>query len=147
MSSSSNKMSDTRPRNSNPRTATNSNGRKGKLLYVRGVVMLLVAACILVSTSILSARTTSPQEDRRVKVINNASSAIYHFYASNVDSESWEEDILGNRTIPPGKSVIINIDDGTGHCYYDLKAVLRDGREAVRRKFNVCTQSSWTVTD
>ena len=147
ISSSANKKSDARPENVKPQTAPNSRGRKGKLLYVRGVVMLLVAATILLSTSILSARATSPQEDRRVRIINRASSAIYHFYASNVDSDSWEEDILGNRTIPPGKSVIVNIDDGTGHCMYDLKAVLRDGREAVRRRFNVCTQESWTVTD
>jgi hypothetical protein len=40
----------------------------------------------------------------------------------------------------------IDIDDGTGHCLYDFKAILTDGREATTRNVNVCTQESWTVT-
>jgi len=110
-------------------------------------LLILVVACVLVMTTVPSAKTAIPQENRRVRIINNASSSIYHFYASNVDSESWEEDILGDKVIPPKKSAMINIDDGTGHCWYDLKAVLHDGRSAIRRKFNVCTQATWTVVD
>lgn len=109
-------------------------------------VLILIAACALTLTTVPSARTAIPQ-DRRVRIINHATSSIYHFYASNIDSESWEEDILGDKVIPPGGSALVNIDDGTDHCLYDLKAVLRNGRYAVKRRFNVCTQSSWTVID
>jgi hypothetical protein len=118
------------------------------MVYIRrGGVLILVAACALVLTTALSGKTATAQEDRRVVIVNRASSAIYNFYASNVDTEDWEEDILGRETIPPGKARVVNIDDGTGHCYYDLKAVLRDGRVAIKRRFNVCTKSSWTVTN
>jgi hypothetical protein len=110
-------------------------------------LLILVVACVLVTTTVPSAKTAISQENRRVRIINNASSSIYHFYASNVDSGSWEEDILGDKVIPPKGSATVNIDDGTGHCWYDLKAVLHDGRSAVRRKFNVCTQATWTVVD
>jgi hypothetical protein len=118
------------------------------MMYIRaGKLVILFAAFALVLTAAHSARTAAPQENRRVKVINHSSSAIYHFYASNVDSDNWEEDILGEETIPPGGSRIVNIDDGTGHCYYDLKAVLYDEREAIRRKFNVCAEASWSDTN
>lgn len=110
-------------------------------------VLILVAACALILITVPSAKTAIPQEDRRVRVINRTSSPIYHFYASNVDSDSWEEDILGDRVIPPGRSAVVNIDDGTGHCFYDLKVVLLNERYAIKRKFNVCTQASWTVVD
>lgn len=87
-------------------------------------------------------------ENRRVRIVNEASSAIRYFYASNVDSGRWEEDLLGPlNVILPDHYIVANIDDGTGHCLYDLRAVLYDGREAITRNFNVCTQSSWTVTD
>src|ERR1044071_1872350 len=116
------------------------------MIFTRGRLLILGAICLLALTTIPSARSaTAQREDRRVRIINHASSSIYSFYASNVDTESWEEDILGEEVIPPGRSRLINIDDGTGHCYYDLKAVLSDGRKAIRRKFNVCTQASWTV--
>jgi hypothetical protein len=112
---------------------------------VRG--MILTTVCLIALTTFSSVRTTTAQENRRVKIVNNTSSSIYHFYASNVDRNSWEEDILGEKTIPPGKTLVVDIDDGTGHCYYDLKAVMYDDRYAIRRKFNVCTAASWTIHD
>jgi hypothetical protein len=108
---------------------------------------IFVVACVLVLATILPVKPATPQENRRVRIINSSSSSIYRLYASNVDSEDWEEDILGSETIPPGRSRIANIDDGTGHCRYDLKAVLYDGRTAIKRNFNVCAKASWTVTD
>ncbi len=113
----------------------------------KGRVLILVSVCVLLLATIPSTKTVTAQEDRRVRIINRASSSIYHFYASNVDTDDWEEDILGRETIPPGRSRIVNIDDGTGHCYYDLKAILSDGRVATKRRFNVCTNLSWTVTN
>lgn len=87
-------------------------------------------------------------ENRRVKIVNRASAPIRYFYASNVDRGNWEEDILGpGRVLFTDHYIWVNIDDGSGHCRYDLRAVLADGRQAVRRNFNVCAESSWTVVD
>ncbi len=104
----------------------------------------------LVAFFALGLTTISAQsgENRRVRIINRASSPIRYLYASNVDRSTWEEDILGPMVmIGTDRYMDVNIDDGSGHCLYDLKAVLLDGRTAERGNFNVCTQESWTVTD
>jgi hypothetical protein len=88
------------------------------------------------------------QEDRRVKIINDSSRSVYHLYISNIDTDRWGEDLLGIlETIGPNRYRVFNVDDGTGHCRFDFKAVMEDRSEAVRRNLNVCTQSSWTITD
>lgn len=85
--------------------------------------------------------------DRRVKIINSSSYDIYEFYASNTGSNSWEEDILGKNILPAGNSVNINIDDGTGYCKYDFKAVFEDGDEVVSADNNVCELAQFTFTN
>ena len=96
----------------------------------------------------LAASTTQAQFNRHVRIVNRSSSTIEYLYASNIDRGSWEEDLLGPyRVIAPGYYRDANIDDGTYHCRYDLKAVLRDGRVAISHNFDVCANSSWTVYD
>lgn len=85
--------------------------------------------------------------NRWVTVVNNTSTVMVHFYASNRDRRSWEEDILRRSVVYPGRKMNVNIDDGTGYCIYDLKAVFSDGGEAVRWGVNVCEVGLWTVVD
>ena len=56
---------------------------------------------------------------------------------------TWQEDILGDDVVPPGKDVRINVDDGSGHCKYDFKAVFDDGDALIRRNINVCEIRSY----
>lgn len=93
---------------------------------------LLGALAILVSTSFAQAY------DRRVRIHNQTGYDMYYFYASNTGTNNWEEDILGNDILPTGSYVTINIDDGTGYCQYDFKAVFEDGDEVVSWRNNVC---------
>jgi hypothetical protein len=106
--------------------------------------LFVFAFCALIG---LSNSQAADRENRRIRIINNSSKPIYHFYASNIDRTNWEEDILGTKVLLPGQQTTINIDDGSGHCLYDFKAVLSDQRSATTRSVNVCTQSSWTVVD
>ena len=39
------------------------------------------------------------------------------------------------------------IDTGRNECMYDLKAVMANGREFVRRRVNVCAVSRWVIGD
>jgi hypothetical protein len=64
-----------------------------------------------------------------------------------VAAESWEEDILGDDVLRPGQDVNINIDDGTGHCKYDFKAVFDDGQSLVKHNIDVCQISSYRYTE
>ncbi len=83
--------------------------------------------------------------DRHVTVVNNTDFTIVEFYASSVGQDTWEEDILGKDTLEPGQKVKINIDDGTGYCKYDLKAVFNDGDEVVKKGMNVCEVGTFTI--
>ncbi len=84
-------------------------------------------------------------EDRRVEVVNASGRELREFYASNTQRSNWEEDILGRSTVPNGRSVVINIDDGTGACRFDILAVLDGGRRVEQRNVNVCEISTFTV--
>lgn len=83
--------------------------------------------------------------NRHVTVYNASGVTITNFYGSNVGASTWEEDILGSSVIPPGVSVDINFDDGTGACLFDFKAVFADGSTAVEQGIDVCRTSAVTV--
>jgi hypothetical protein len=106
---------------------------------VRGLVGLVLA--LLVAVPALAAA------DRHVVIVNHTRHSLVQFYASNKDVDSWQEDILGDDTVDPGEKVRINIDDGTGHCIYDFKAVFDDGDVLIRRGINVCKVGTYTYTD
>lgn len=104
-------------------------------------VSLLLVALALVSL----APDTASAQDRRVRIINAGNVTVNSFYASNTNRQSWEEDILGNSVLAPGQSVMVNINDGTGACMFDFRAVLANGRKVESYGMNVCQISSWTV--
>jgi hypothetical protein len=109
-------------------------------IFAAVAVMLVVA-----SASFAGAQS---RENRVMRVINRASSPIFHLYYSNVDRDNWGPDQLGFfESIGTNRYEDINVDDGTGHCLYDLKAKLEDGRVVVTRNVNVCTLDTWTVFD
>ncbi|MCD7059350.1 hypothetical protein [Pelagibacterium xiamenense] len=85
--------------------------------------------------------------DRRVRIENFSSVTMTYFYASNVDRPTWEEDILGDSVLPAGHSVVINIDDGSGYCRYDFRAIFADGSEAIRAGVNVCEVGVYSYYD
>lgn len=82
--------------------------------------------------------------DRRVNIVNKTGYTMMEFYASNVDAKTWEEDILGKHVLESGQSVLINIDDGTGYCLYDFRAVFSDGDEVTKARVNVCEIGTFT---
>jgi hypothetical protein len=83
--------------------------------------------------------------DRRVRIINGTNVTVTSFYASNTRRRNWEEDILGSSVLPAGRHVMINIDDGSGACMFDFRAVLANGRTVEAYGMNVCQITSWTV--
>jgi hypothetical protein len=87
------------------------------------------------------------EEDRRVRIINETTHTMMRFYASNIGRSDWEEDILGQSTLAPGNSVVINIDDGSGYCLYDFKGVFDDGEEVIKNRIDVCKLDSFRFTE
>ncbi len=76
--------------------------------------------------------------ERRVRIINETSFDLIEFYGSNVGTDSWEEDLLGNDVLPAGRFFDVNFDDGSGYCIFDFLGVFEDGDEVVKRRVNVC---------
>lgn len=103
------------------------------------------AACVLVGVTVGAADANAL--DRRVRLINESSETIQEFHASNTGRNRWEEDILGRRTIAPGKSVVINLDDSSGYCKFDFKTVMESGKSLVKRNVNICTLENYRITD
>jgi hypothetical protein len=109
---------------------------------------LLRRAAIVMGTLVAFAVATSASaEDRRVKIINETSVAITHFYGSNAGSGSWEEDILGQDTLAPNQSVIINFDDVSGYCKFDFKVKFSDGDEVIREGVDVCESTVYRLSE
>ncbi len=100
-----------------------------------------LAACAPASTTYVPVQAA----DRRVQVVNGSGSTVREFYASNISRNSWEEDILGQDVLLPGRSVSINIDDGSGACRFDFRAILADGRALEQRDVNVCQISRYVI--
>ena len=110
--------------------------------------MFSYIAAVAALTSFASGASAAPDgKNRKVTVENVSSSTLRELYASPITSTTWEEDLLGQRTLTSGQSISANIDNGTTECYYDLKAVMANGKAWEHRKVNVCAASKWVIGD
>lgn len=107
--------------------------------FVRALGLTAALATLAVS----AAAPALAANDRRVRIINDTRVTMTQFYASSVNADDWEEDILGRNVLAAGSSVRVNIDDGSGECYFDFKAVFADGDVLVREHINVCSISEY----
>ena len=109
---------------------------------------LLAFATAAALASVSTAAGAATDGKNRVVVVENYSSqSLNYLYASPITSKTGEEDLLGDRVLSRGESIDANIDNGTNECQYDLRAVMADGREVIRRNINVCAVSKWTIGD
>lgn len=86
-------------------------------------------------------------ENREVKIINETDMALVEFYASNAGISDWEENMLGWDILRSGGSFVADIDDGSGYCRFDFKAVFDDGRTAVKYGVDVCRIETFRFTN
>jgi hypothetical protein len=112
-----------------------------------GRLALLAAAAAVLVTAGPAAAASTDGKNRKVVVENISTQTLRELYASPVTAKTWEEDLLGQRTLTAGQSISANIDNGTNECYYDLKAVMANGTEHVKRNVNICAASKWAVGD
>ena len=84
--------------------------------------------------------------NRRVRIHNQTGWTMLRFYASDSRKSDWEEDILGSSVLANGRSVTVNIDDGSGACVYDFKAEFTNGQTLTRMRVNVCQIADYYYT-
>lgn len=97
----------------------------------------IVALCAAVALPAAAA-------DRKVEIINKTGYTIVEFYASNSDTDSWGDDVLGEDVLPHNATVTIDFDDGTGHCMFDLLALFEDGDNVRQDRVDVCATGELT---
>jgi hypothetical protein len=118
-----------------------------RMKVLRNISTVFLATSLLTSTVMASA-TSSDDSELKLRVINEASSPIYHLYLSDVDRGTTGQDALGPQSIiETGRFENFVVNDRSSGCTYDIKAVLKDGRYAIHHNLNLCVDDSWTVTD
>ena len=97
-------------------------------------------AVIGAAVMVLAAGAAFAQDgyDRRVRVHNDTGVTLTHLYSTNSGESSWGGDILGSSVIPDGAGVMVDFDDGTGACLFDVRARFADGDVVEQYQINVC---------
>ena len=93
--------------------------------------MLFFKSRILVSLSVVALFLTASVFARAGKqdfVLHNQTGVeINSLYVSPHDSNDWQEDILGQETLPKGESVKIAFDNRETKMHWDLKVTDKNG--------------------
>lgn len=105
-------------------------------------------SAVLAGAAVASALWASSAfaEDLVFMLDNKSSTAIREFYASTVNVDNWEEDILGQDILDSNSFARITISNSET-CSYDLKIVFDDDTELEERGIDLCATGSYTVTD
>ncbi len=63
-------------------------------------------------------------------------------YVRDLPTSSWGLNVLGTNALTPREKAFISIKQGNSKsCMYDIKTVLRNGKELLYRSINICNQS------
>lgn len=113
-----------------------------------GTASIATAAEPLIAAEKVTTITIQSRDglNRRVRIHNQTGWTMTHFYASDSRVNSWQEDMLGSSVLSAGRSVMMNIDDGSGACMYDFKARFTNGQELTRFGVNVCQIADYYYT-
>ncbi len=69
---------------------------------------------------------------------NRTGQAIQELYVSAVSTDEWEEDVLGQDTLPNGESVNVRFERAETQCNWDLRVVFEGGQALEERNVNLC---------
>ncbi|BDG74711.1 hypothetical protein [Roseomonas fluvialis] len=79
-----------------------------------------------------------------IRVVNAAPVSATGLYLAPTGTSSWGGNLLGVLTLRPGAFMSVQPGDGGG-CRFDVRLVLRDGREALRNDVDVCAERVITM--
>ena len=83
--------------------------------------------------------------DQDFTLINKTGLVIDQVYVSPTSINDWEEDVLGQDTLPNGDKVHITFSRDTKECLWDLKIVDEDDDEVVWTKLDLCAAEEITL--
>jgi len=74
--------------------------------------------------------------DPSFRLNNRGTVAIREVYVSSSAVNNWGPDRLGSNTLPPGRSLAIQLP--RGQCLNDIRLVLENGQSTERRRMDTC---------
>jgi hypothetical protein len=81
-----------------------------------------------------------------VILTNNTRQPIVEIYVSDDGADYWQEDLLGSEFLLPGRSLFLDVDDRNGNCRVDVKTVLDNGSDLVKRGVNACLADGHAIS-
>jgi hypothetical protein len=108
--------------------------------------MRCLASIAAATMMLLAAGVSANAADRNVDIVNKTGLTMTQFYASVTNADSWEDNILGSDALENGDTQPVDINDGSGKCVFDFKAVFKGGATAEKRGINVCQISTFTFS-
>ena len=112
--------------------------------FARTAVPLAALAAIAVAAP-AAAQTGVDGQDRRVLIENRTSQPILYVRGSPTTDPNFGADRIPDRVIGTGQSGVVDFDNRTRACMYDLRVTLADGSNVDRMNVNVCRVSRWTI--
>jgi len=106
----------------------------------------MLAAAVMAAGLSLLAPTAADAARQNFTLVNNTGYTIKEVYVSTTNTNSWEEDVLGQDELDNDSSVDITFPHHAGGCYWDLKVVYEDDSDAYWKNFNLCTISEITIS-
>ncbi|MDA0219650.1 MAG: hypothetical protein O3B22_08710 [Proteobacteria bacterium] len=83
--------------------------------------LFLTFACASALLAAMAAGSAARAGIQDFTVVNQGSNAIWYIFVSPKYSDSWEEDVLGEDVLMPGKQVSVYLNSYGSHCYFDIK--------------------------
>ena len=84
--------------------------------------------------------------DLLVRFTNETRQTIAELRVSAAGTGDWTGDLLGSDYLPPGASVLVSIAHAKEGWLIDIKMVLDDGSERIRRGVDICRAEDWAAT-
>ena len=121
-----------------------NNNRKFKsLIAIFALLIASVPSVLARGTENLASPVTQNKQDFTLH--NETGQEIIEVYASPTGVDNWEEDILGQDTLPTGESVNITFSRRQ-EDRWDIKVVFRSGKNSVWNKLNLSQITDLTIS-
>ena len=90
----------------------------------------VIAACLIAAGLLGSpafARQYQDNLERWVDIVNDSYLSIYQVQISNIDTDSWGRDLLGNEVIMGEDVMRVEPHNPNGYCRFDVRFTYEDG--------------------
>jgi hypothetical protein len=98
----------------------------------------MASRLITLALAVVAAAGSAAADERVLRVNNLADTTIIRLYVSPSGAEDWGADVLASGMLEPGESMLLDYDDGSGTCVFDVKALYTTDEKSILWGVNFC---------